>query len=647
MGYESGHLAGQAVGVVALRCWGRFELIDPRGRKTRAIVAYLALHPDRAVSRQRLMGLLWGDRAEPQARSSMRQAIFELRDLCTRGLISVCRDSVRLHGEFLETDLDRIAAALSSGAGTAVDLPDPDEQLFDDLDGLGEAFDDWLIVERGRQRDLLERALADVSPQAAPRADPPPAVLAVAGTRPRRWRARPLILAGMLAVAAPLAALMIRPEPPPPAAPQDELLKFANAQIMSRRGEQLASAERLSRRAIALAPNDARAWASLAETLAIGQGEGPRLDAARRAARHAIALDPRAGLPHGVLGMTLGFSSEEARGEIRRAARLAPRDPQVLFWLSNIEANAGAYQRQLDHLRTAIDVAPSWALALGQAARVAMQLGYRQEAQGYLARLMQIDQGACFALLFNGSRERADYAAIVRQIKAMRVVGNVDSDNDRMLGFALLAVGDRQRAQLLLALPDADWRIANGEAASPATLAQLNREALNDPLAESLFLSALTNAIGAGRAVDVARIYDSHQGVMAKLADRSNFADLAEFGVNAAMALRAVGRAAEAAALLDRLDQGLRHRREIGPLPIALLATGAQLSAARGDVAGALTQLETAVLAGWRYAPDQVTPDIAAIPAFVALRGQARFEKLRHQLAGERARHAAEIAKII
>src|SRR6476646_11664090 len=120
MGCESGEWAGQAVGVVTLRCWGRFELADPvstadlkpRGRKTRAIVAYLALHPDRSVSRQRLMGLLWGDRAEPQARSSMRQAIFELRDLCDRGLISVCRDSVRLQGEGLETDLDRIAVAL-------------------------------------------------------------------------------------------------------------------------------------------------------------------------------------------------------------------------------------------------------------------------------------------------------------------------------------------------------------------------------------------------------------------------------------------------------------------------------------------------------------------------------------------------------
>lgn len=48
-------------------------------RKAEALLAYLALAPGKARSRDQLVGLLWSDRAEMQAKSSLRQALTALR----------------------------------------------------------------------------------------------------------------------------------------------------------------------------------------------------------------------------------------------------------------------------------------------------------------------------------------------------------------------------------------------------------------------------------------------------------------------------------------------------------------------------------------------------------------------------------------
>ena len=48
-------------------------------RKSQALLAYLALPPGRAHSRDKLASLLWGDLSEGRARNSLRQALFTLR----------------------------------------------------------------------------------------------------------------------------------------------------------------------------------------------------------------------------------------------------------------------------------------------------------------------------------------------------------------------------------------------------------------------------------------------------------------------------------------------------------------------------------------------------------------------------------------
>jgi DNA-binding SARP family transcriptional activator len=54
------------------------EAVEITSRKTRALLAYLALPAGRAHARDKLMGLLWSDRGDKQARDSLRQALSEL-----------------------------------------------------------------------------------------------------------------------------------------------------------------------------------------------------------------------------------------------------------------------------------------------------------------------------------------------------------------------------------------------------------------------------------------------------------------------------------------------------------------------------------------------------------------------------------------
>lgn len=137
--------------------------VTPRGRKTRALLAYLAIGGGRAVSRDRVAELLWSDRGEEQARASLRQTLTELRSgrIGAIGAIEIDRESLRLAEGAVATDVGALIAATRRG-----DLPEVAERLeamdgafLAGLDGLSPGFDDWLLGERVRQHDELVGAV--------------------------------------------------------------------------------------------------------------------------------------------------------------------------------------------------------------------------------------------------------------------------------------------------------------------------------------------------------------------------------------------------------------------------------------------------------------------------------------------------------
>ena len=95
-------------------------------KKAQALLAYLAAAPGQAHPRDKLAGLLWSDMAAPQARASLRQAIFAIRkSLQPDDVLDHEGGAVTLRGAAVDVDVDRFERlageasreALESAAG--------------------------------------------------------------------------------------------------------------------------------------------------------------------------------------------------------------------------------------------------------------------------------------------------------------------------------------------------------------------------------------------------------------------------------------------------------------------------------------------------------------------------------------------------
>jgi DNA-binding SARP family transcriptional activator len=148
--------------------------VRPRGRKTSGLLAYLIASDRRTASRARLADLLWSDRGEEQARSSLRQTVAELRGSPVADALQLGRADIGFAPDSVTSDIERIEAAAELGDAAALlaALPSLDGSLLDDLDGLSPAFDEWLLTERSRRREWLFATLLDgiagLNPAACP-----------------------------------------------------------------------------------------------------------------------------------------------------------------------------------------------------------------------------------------------------------------------------------------------------------------------------------------------------------------------------------------------------------------------------------------------------------------------------------------------
>ncbi|MGG5817945.1 hypothetical protein [Falsiroseomonas sp. HW251] len=136
-----------------MEAWSLAALpVLPRARKTRALLAVLAMARGQPVPRGRLAELLWSRRGEEQQRGSLRQAVHELSEsLAPIGvpLLVSTRETVALRGDLVWTDAVELMRA-RPGKADALDLLT--DELLVDMDGLDAAFDAWLAEQRARLR---------------------------------------------------------------------------------------------------------------------------------------------------------------------------------------------------------------------------------------------------------------------------------------------------------------------------------------------------------------------------------------------------------------------------------------------------------------------------------------------------------------
>jgi TolB-like protein/Flp pilus assembly protein TadD len=127
--------------------------ILPRGKKARALLAYLCLALGAKVPRIRLARLLWDQVSDELARGSLRHALLEVCSAMgplAAELISTGRATIRLNADACWIDA---AALLESSSPDSVRS---DLALFctgtllEGLDGVSTSFDSWLARERER-----------------------------------------------------------------------------------------------------------------------------------------------------------------------------------------------------------------------------------------------------------------------------------------------------------------------------------------------------------------------------------------------------------------------------------------------------------------------------------------------------------------
>ena len=426
---------------LSMRCWGDFALrgedevdLRPRGRKPRALLAYLAMHPDMTIGRERLLGLLWGERGEEQARGSLRQAIQELKPLANGlGLLRVDRESLMLDGDRLVTDLDRLNQALQRRELDELirGLPEPGDRIFADLEGLDSGFDDWLAIERSRQEDALVALIAEAHMAAVRSGDgrsaraletrlrergaelvlaqvgeessllPPASPTAPVSLTPmvsarRTWLATATVAVLVLFVALSFAAFApagsVNGGGPETSSEVQSLYLSARERLKARNPTAIEDSRALLERAVAIDPNYAPAWSQLALVARLegnrpgAEGERARVEALAHA-RRALALSPELAEAHGILGVILGFETAGGRRAIERAVSLDPNSPEIQYWMGNVHAAQGDHGRALAAFRRASDLDPSWTYPARQAAQMAISLGRRDEADTYLRRV--------------------------------------------------------------------------------------------------------------------------------------------------------------------------------------------------------------------------------------------------------------------
>jgi DNA-binding SARP family transcriptional activator/TolB-like protein len=150
----------------------RGDSVLPLGRKTRALLACIAMAAPRPVLRGRLAEQLWSRRPEEQARASLRQEIHRLLEALSAAepaILHVTRDHLSLRPGAVWVDVEEVMRA-TPAQPDALALLDGD--LLEDLDGVDPNFDAWLNTERERLRDhartIAEATLkADQEPGAA------------------------------------------------------------------------------------------------------------------------------------------------------------------------------------------------------------------------------------------------------------------------------------------------------------------------------------------------------------------------------------------------------------------------------------------------------------------------------------------------
>lgn len=139
-------------------------------RKDRLLLAYLALTAGRPQARDRLAGLLWGDRGEAQARDSLKQALAGIRQAFRQvGLdpLRTDRETVTFDPQGIAVDAIAFEPLAAEAASSGQAIAAYQGGLLDGTDGVSAEYDAWLRPARERLHAMAARVLERFSEDAS------------------------------------------------------------------------------------------------------------------------------------------------------------------------------------------------------------------------------------------------------------------------------------------------------------------------------------------------------------------------------------------------------------------------------------------------------------------------------------------------
>ena len=683
----------------------------------RGLLAFLA-RSSGAVGREQISALLWEDRADTQARASLRQMLYELT-ACGNPVVRD-RDKLALNRARIVTDIG--VALLDPGALSSI-LTRTGATFAVDIDGISEAFDEWLAMERSKVLDelilaasrLTDRCVAIGDAAAAQQLattaeilDPTDERLAIAGMKAdwaagdaaaARRRLDRLSLAlektlGILPSAdARLLAhnntLVVSKKPHPtddsamplmPRAPvtgrsamaiaagltilagigafaldrsaspgvQDiargrpeaqRLYEDAKALSRLRTRPALARASYLLRRAVRVDPTFAPAWARLSIALWIPSGwqalDDPeakeRLRAeAVAAARRAIALDPKLADGYAAMGLILRDRGD-APAWIEKAGLLAPNDAEILLWLGlSREENSGDLRGALQSYQRAAEIAPGWDRAASALAALQGRLGQVDAAFATVDRFAEA-KGNPVDVLRIRARLHAQQGRIAEawkdNVEVLRLQPLNPGDTMIALGRIAAQLSDSALLSRLEAL-NANIRPVVAVQADPAFTAMRWQMDSQRWWQGDLAGARATYLVASGKSAELVQLFDHSFGNADRYFEKCP-CDLLAVSPPLALALRKVGREAEARSIIERAGKiVINVLWQAGDRDSTTFLVRARIEALHGNADAAVVLLDQAVAHGWRLQYPDYGTDPASDPLFTKLHGRADFEAL-------------------
>ena len=157
-------VATRAGAGVCVRLLGGFELLvggrpEPLPSGSQRLVAFLALQPT-GLQRVYVAGVLWPDASDDHARASLRSALWRIPTACS-DLVEASATHLRFHRSVEVDVLEASASAHRALAEGTIESDDLD-RLTESRDLMPDCYEDWVLLERERFRQLRLHALEAV-----------------------------------------------------------------------------------------------------------------------------------------------------------------------------------------------------------------------------------------------------------------------------------------------------------------------------------------------------------------------------------------------------------------------------------------------------------------------------------------------------